>query len=58
MLTFRCQVNCQSETREVARAIAGSRGTIGIIGPIGTKVQRLRQAVCGAGVDWALVRLL
>lgn len=47
----------KKKKREVARAKAGSSGKIAIIGPEGTKVKRLRQAVCGAGVDWALVRL-
>lgn len=61
MLTFRAsgKLPVQSETREVARAIAGSRDTIGlIIGPVDIRVRRLRQAVRGAGVDWALIRQL
>lgn len=48
----------RQKRREVARATAGGRVTVGIEGPTGTKVQRLRQAVCWVGVDWAMVRLL
>lgn len=44
--------------REVARAIAGSRGTKCVTGLTGRKVQRLRQAVRGVGVDRTLIRQL
>lgn len=59
MLTLRHRGKIASRNmREVARAIAGSGGTICVTGLIGRKVQRLRQAVRGAGVDRTLIRQL